>query len=433
MPVRYSWGDLPAILSNPRGGRIIRNGVATAAWPVLRPLASLARATRSRRSRIAGVTGSFGKTTTTRAIAAALGAPTPELGANHKSGVALTVLALPPKGFAAIELGIDGPGQMARYSAMVRPDLAVVTAVGSEHRSTLETLENTQQEKGRLVRGLRADGTAILNGEDPLVRQMATWTRARIILCGQGDDCQVRLLESSLDWPRGLVVRASVFGEPVEVRTRLLGRHMAFPILAGLAAAHAGGVELAGAAERLANLEPVGSRMEITPLDNGAVLVDDSFKSSFETILAAFDAMAAIPARRKLAVLGDVSEPPGKQGPVCRRIGSRAAEVFDQVFCIGRHYDRYRAGATQNGMDRNDIVQSTLQESSERLAAELRAGDVLLIKGRDTQRLERVKLGLLGRRVGCDLRYCDLRPQRCDECVLLERGWDGLPRFMRAD
>src|SRR4029078_11316755 len=113
----------------------------------------------------------YGKTTTTRAITLALGrTPHPWLAGNGFSYLALAVLRIRPGGrHTAIEVGISGPGQMAGYAELLRPDIAVVTSIGREHSGTLKSLETTRQEKAELVRALPSSGLAVLNSDDPNV------------------------------------------------------------------------------------------------------------------------------------------------------------------------------------------------------------------------------------------------------------------------
>jgi UDP-N-acetylmuramoyl-tripeptide--D-alanyl-D-alanine ligase len=207
---------------------------------------------------------------------------------------------------------------------------------------------------------------------------------------------------------------------------------MIFPILAALSAAAVEGIDLAAAARRLGELAPLPGRMQIIPLGCGAVLIDDSFKSAIETIHASFDALEALPAQRKFLVLGDISEPPGKQGPLGRAVGERIAAIFDEALCIGRHFPLYRRGAERAGMARENVRRVDVGQAIEILRQKLGPGDVVLLKGRDNQRFDRIALGLRGRTIGCDLHYCDLRSGRCARCSLLESGWGDLPRFMKT-
>src|SRR3954452_21904774 len=135
-------------------------------WPALRRLATLYRRTLARRPRVIAVVGSLGKSTTARSVAAALGIDPDRVSIqNEFSFPALSMLRVRPwDRHAVIEVGIAGRGQMVQYPPMLRPDIAVVTSIASEHHLRLRSLEVTRAEKSRMVRSLGPSGLAVLNG-----------------------------------------------------------------------------------------------------------------------------------------------------------------------------------------------------------------------------------------------------------------------------
>jgi UDP-N-acetylmuramyl pentapeptide synthase len=401
------------------------------AWPLLSRLAAFHRMTLVRPCRVVVVIGSLGKTTTRRAVEAALGLPSSDMGSgNAWSSVALAMLRTGPSGRRiAVEVGIEEVGQMDRYVPVLRPNVVVVTCIGTEHHRSLGTAETTRHEKAQMVRALRPSGLAVLNGDDPNVLWMAGQTAARVLTFGFGRGCDVRASHLTFDWPAGMRFRLHADGHRRDVRVRLFGRQMCYPILAAVGVALAEGIALDAALERLEMLPPTSGRMEPVPLAGGAYLLRDDFKSTYETIVASLDALAQVPARRRIAVLGEVSEPPGPQGPVYREIGAQLAAVADRAIIIGHNYQRYAAGAVRAGMSRKALIDAGTSpwQAVEELRRDLGPGDVVLIKGRDNQRLERVALALEGRDVRCRLVRCRLRFGRCSECSALERGHSYVP------
>jgi UDP-N-acetylmuramoyl-tripeptide--D-alanyl-D-alanine ligase len=385
---------------------------------------------------IVTVVGSYGKSTTERAVVAALGnlirnpAVLEGLGGNHRAGVANLILRLrPDHGCVVVEVGIDAKQQMAPMARTLRPDIAVVTSIGSEHNRSLGTLETTRDEKANMVRALSPSGLAVLNGDDPNVLWMKGQTRANVITYGTGDANDIRASDIRLDWPHGMRFRVHARGETRELRTRLIGRHMVYPVLAAITVALAKGCSLDECAPRLEALEPKPGRLHLQPLDNGAVLVCDYYKSSYETVAAALDALAEIPAKRRFVVLGEISEPPGSQGPIYRAFGERVAQIASRAIFVGHNFQRYKAGATRAGMPASALtdVGDNVLDAVELLRHDLGPGDVVLIKGRDTQRLDRIALALAGHNVRCTIPFCGLKHTRCDRCPMLETGWQGIP------
>ena len=109
------------------------------------------------------------------------------------------------------------------------------------------------------------------------------------------------------------------------------------------------------------------------------------------------------------------------------------AAIASHFIVVGRQHEAYASGARKAGMPKSAIVDAgrTPQQAANALAALLKPGDVVLLKGRDTQKLDRVRLVLQGRNVRCDLTFCNLRTENCETCPMLARGWNKPPAFMK--
>jgi UDP-N-acetylmuramoyl-tripeptide--D-alanyl-D-alanine ligase len=433
MAMRYRLRDIPAMLRTPGGRRQVVDGANYRLWPAWSRLAALHRRTLARDTHVVAVTGTFGKSTTVRAVAAALGAPFGHTSMmNAWTSIARSVLRIRPgQPHAVIEVGISGPGELARYGRMVRPDVAIVTSIGSEHHEKLPTLEDKRGEKVLLVRALGPSGVAVLNGDDPHTRWMASSAPGRVVTYGTGERCDVRASDVRLDWPRGTRFRLSAFGDERDVAIRLIGRQMIYPVLAAVAVSQVEGVRLDDALARLEALSPTPGRMEPVALPNGAILLRDDYKMTVETIHAALDVLDEIPAERKVVFFGDMSAMQGREWPIYVSVGMHVARVASRFWLTGRSSKRYAAGARKAGMPREAIVDTgrTVQEAAARLRAMLRPGDVVLMKGRRGQKLDRVRLMLEGREVGCSIKLCEIRTMECVDCPMLERGWGDHPVF----
>ncbi len=285
-----------------------------------------------------------------------------------------------------------------------------------------------------MVRALPRTGLAVLNGDDPNVMWMKPQTAARVVTVGFGATCDVRAGDIRLDWPHGARFDVTAFGvERTDVRMRLFGRQMVYPALAAIAVGHRAGLELDTMLGRLQAVPPTPGRMEPVEVGNGVIVVRDEFKSAVETMHAALDAFELIPARRRIVLFGDVSEPPSPQRQSYRALGRRVAAIASHFIVVGRQHEAYASGARKAGMPKSAIVDAgrTPQQAANALAALLKPGDVVLLKGRDTQKLDRVRLVLQGRNVRCDLTFCNLRTENCETCPMLARGWNKPPAFMK--
>ena len=414
-------------LWTPAGRVRVRLGAFRCMPRILWHLASVYRRTLARNTQVVAVVGSFGKTTTARAVSAALGVPSLTYD-DWNAGVALADAILrirPGAPHAVIEVGIDGKGQMGGYARLIQPNIAVVTSIGSEHHTSLGTLEVTRTEKAKMVHALPPSGLAVLNGDDPNVLWMRESTRAPVLTYGFGEANHVRASEVIQDELSGVRFKLHIEGDVHDVRTRLIGHHMIYPILAAVAVAHAEGRKIGQILAALERLEATQNRLQLIRHASGALLLLDAYKGALETIQTALDTLDQLPAERKIVVLGDVEEPPGSQGPIYKELGKRVAEIAMRVVFVGgkRGFEGLRAGVLAAGLPREALtnIRTNPLEATRMLEADLRLGDLVLIKGRSTQHLERVALVLLGKKVGCTTRSCH-RSHDCATCPLLQRG-----------
>ena len=423
--------NLPRLLKSSIGRRELTFGVYYGSLPVLGRVAEWYRRTIVNRTRVIAVVGSFGKTTTTRAIRTALGLPLdPHLGVTRPSFKAREVLRMRPRDrHAVIEAAVEGPGQMAFAARFIRPDIAVVTSIGSEHHRAFGGIEEIRNEKAAMVRSLPVEGLAVLNGDDPNVLSMKDLTQARVMTFGLETTNDIYATDVSMDWPHGTRFVLHAIGSVRSLRVRLIGRHMVYAALAAVAVAIAEGMRLEEICAALEALDPTPGRMEPVRLANGAIILRDDYKSPLETVEAALDTFAEIPASRRIVVLGQVSEAPGNRRAVQRHLGERVAQIASYAIFVGMDCRGYKSGAVHGGLPRNAILApgNNVSKVVEALNLMLREGDVVLIKGRASEKLDRIALSLMGRRVVCAIEFCDAQ-LRCSECPMLERGWDAAVR-----
>ena len=430
--MRYQLREIPLLLRTPLGRKQLMHGVQIRTTPFFYHAAKIHRKTLIRNTRLIATVGSFGKTTTTQCIKTALSGHTHRHSGGN-SGISLyrNVLGIRPRDREGVlEVGINGKGQMAAYASLLRPDVTVVTCIGSEHNRSLGTLETTRQEKAAMVQALGSKGLAVLNGDDPNVRWMARHTSAPVITYGFQRQNHFRASGFALNWPSGSRFTLHMNGKKQAVTTRLMGRHMIYPALAAIAVATHEGRPLEEILTSLASVPPAPNRLHPVHLANGAILLEDQFKSTLETVVEALNVMAQIPARRKLVVMGEISEPQGPQGPIYKAVGRQIASAASNAYflCTRKSFKTYRSGAAAAGMPKDRLQNSGrdgILDVIDILKNELKSGDVVLIKARNSQRLHRLTLALTGRPVGCNLGFCDALSCHCADCPMLESGWEG--------
>ena len=411
----------------PIGRRRIGWGLLFRCGFLLWPMARVYRHLFLREVPLVAVTGSFGKTTATRAIQAALGLPAERHVLWNAGGFLPLALLRTRRGSRAgvLEVGISVRGQMAGYARRLEPLATVVMSVGSEHLATLGSIEAIRDEKANLVRVLPRQGIAVLNGDDENVLWMTTQTDARIVTFGFGEGLDVRAEHVELDASGRTRFRLLVEDAIHNVRIELVGRTAVYPILAAVAVSRVLGVPVEDALSRLSSLPAAPERLEPFRARNGALLLLDTSKSSLETIDVGMEALRAIPAEgKKVAILGDVEGPPGSQGPIYREVGRRLASVVSQIVFVGgrKAYASVSGGAREGGLKSEDLlyvgreVRGVASLVEDRIAPQ----DVVWLKGRSTQHLGRIGLALAGRNVSCNVTYCPVTPG-CATCPMLER------------
>jgi UDP-N-acetylmuramoyl-tripeptide--D-alanyl-D-alanine ligase len=351
-------------------------------WAALYSLAS--RALERVSPLVVAVTGSNGKTSTKEMIAAILGRRfevARSIGnLNTETGVPMTILRLEPHHKALVlEMGMQRPGDIARLVALARPSIGVITNIGIVHMEFFKSREELARSKGEMVAGLSAEGVAVLNADDQFYPLLVSMTAARVTSFG------VNAGDYRPEGYRALTGGGSQFSvRGVDVKLRLEGRHQAMNAVAAIAAGEAAGVPLADGARALEEVA-VEHRLQELPTAAGYSIVDDAYNASPESMLAAFEALAESPRRgRLLAVLGQMAELGEFSEESHRRVGSRAAEVFDAVCVLDG--ERARVLAESAGAE----LVSSRPAARDWVRRNAREGDRVLIKGSHSTHLDEV-------------------------------------------
>jgi UDP-N-acetylmuramoyl-tripeptide--D-alanyl-D-alanine ligase len=359
----------------PAGGTAIRVRDTAAA------LLSLAALARGRVGGAIGITGSVGKTTTKDLLAGCLAATfrtaASERSFNNELGLPLALLNAPEGAeWVVLEMGARRVGDIERLAAVARPDVGIVTSVDVAHVEYLGDLDGVARAKGELVAALPASGLAVLNFDDPRVRDMASLSACPVLGYAAGADADVRADDITLD--RDLRARfrlSSPWGE-AEVRLALHGLQQVGNALAAATVALWCGVPIDAVAAALAVSHGSPWRMEVHRVPGGPVLLVDCFNAIPASAEAAVRSLAELPGERKLAVLGLMAELGDQSASEHRRIALVAQELGIHV--VGYETSLY-GEAYVTGVD--DAVA---------LLRTLGPGDAALVKGSRVVRLEEV-------------------------------------------
>ena len=364
------------------------------------------RAARGEAFTVVGITGSAGKTTTKdllsgifRSTPEGSAAPTatvaPQGSYNGEVGVPLTVFrADASTRYLVIEMGATGIGHIAYLAEMVAPDIGVVLCVGTAHAGEFGGVENIARTKGELLEALAPEGTAVINVDDPRVREMEARTAARcIFFTSDPGTAQEYTARGTLVAAHGATVDAGgspVFdlavgdAPPVRVTSRLIGVHHTGNLLAAASAALAAGVPTEQVAASLSEQGP-GSRwrMERTERADGVTVINDAYNANPESMRAALRTLADLGrGRRTWAVLGAMLELGDESIAAHTAVGTLVVRLnIDRQVVVGREARALYVSAVNEGSWGSEC--SFVEDSDaafELLEKELEPGDLVLFK-----------------------------------------------------
>ncbi|MEX3107304.1 UDP-N-acetylmuramoyl-tripeptide--D-alanyl-D-alanine ligase [Streptomyces niveiscabiei] len=351
------------------------------------------------------LTGSAGKTSTKDLIAQVLNshAPTvwPEGNLNNEIGLPLTALrATDETKYLVLEMGARYIGDIAYLTQLTPPKIGLVLNVGTAHIGEFGGREQIAQAKGELVESLPADGAAILNADDPLVRAMASRTTAKVVLFGESDEADVRAENVRLTDSGQPSFRLLTPSGASDVTMRLYGEHHVSNALAAAAVAHELGMSAQEIAEALSGAGTLSRwRMEVTERPDGVTIVNDAYNANPESMRAALRALVAMgKGRRTWAVLGKMAELGDEALAEHDAVGRLAVRlnVGKLVAVGGREAAWLQLGAYNEGSWGEESVHvSDAQAAVDLLRSELRPGDVVLVKASRSVGLESVAEALL--------------------------------------
>lgn len=356
-------------------------------------IASLYRRTLARRQCVIVVVGSEGKTTTARAILQAL-----NLSSDYASGsnncfgkVAWALLRTPRRQrHVVVEVGIARPGQMERWVRPLRPNIVVVTSIGSEHVMSFRDEDHLRDEKAWAVRCLDPSGIAVLNRDDPRTRWMAGVTRARVIWYGFDSKASFQGTDWTLAWPRINRLRGVFCGHAGEIETELLNRTSSYSLLAAVAAAAAAGAEIKASLANLQGFKPTWGRMQPLHSPAGFWLLLDDFAASLPTYYNALEVLESLPHRRRIVVLGVIETAPKPVTETYRRVVKRLGALADEIVVTRASGSGDYFGRALRKLDLGGVRLSAIHyagcssEVSDIVSKIAGPGDIVLFKGRSS-------------------------------------------------
>ncbi len=373
-------------------------------------LQDLARASRARMAGVViGVTGSVGKTGTKEALFECLDRPEP--GQAHRSvksynnhtGVPLSLARMPrDTRFGVFEMGMNHAGELAALTRIVRPHIAIVTTIAPAHTEFFDSVEAIADAKGEIFQGLEPGGTAIVPFDSPYRDRLiaaATGHAARIVTFGLGKGADICAVEVLHGQPGGTFVTAKIGAEKtLSFTLSQPGDHWVANAMAVLAAVDAAGgdLEQAGLAlGEMGGLAGRGARFGAKVAGGEALVIDESYNANPASMRATLAVLAATPATRRIAVLGEMRELGEQSGDFHAELAEPVLGAgVEAVLLVGEGMAPL-AAALEGRVELVHVPDAASARVS--LEAMLRAGDAVLIKGSNGVGLSRVVAALAGR------------------------------------
>ena len=336
--------------------------------------------------RLVAVTGSVGKTTTKemlRGVLAAFG-PTHAAAASHNNhwGLPLTLARIPRDArFCIAEIGMNHAGEIAPLARLARPHVAVITSIAKAHIGYLGSIEAIADEKASIIGGLEPGGAAVLPADSPqFARLKARASAATVVTFGAAPTADVRLVHSEAD-AAGSLIHVDIAGRTASLRLSAPGRHMAINAIATLAIVVALGLDPIQAIDALEAFVPLAGRGAARDIRVGcgaARLLDESYNGNGASMRAALDVLHLQPARRRIAVLGDMLELGDEAAAEHAALADAVINSADCLFTCGPLM-RNLFDAVPQSLRGAHAANAT--ELAPLVAAALTRGDAILVKG----------------------------------------------------
>lgn len=415
---------------------------------------------RKYRPLIVGVTGSVGKSSTKEAIGLILAKKysvrAAEGNYNNEIGIPLTVLGSKSGGRSpfrwawvgmhwfgyvlfpfrypevlVLEMGVDRPGDMEYLLSIVSIDIGVFTQVSESHIEYFGSLHNIAKEKGKLIASLPVSGFAILNADDTRVSRFREKTKAKVLTFGFGEEADIRAehiaVEPEARLAKGLSFKMDYHGKSLPIRLpKVIARHQVPAALAAAAVGIALRVNPVQIVDALVAFGPLPGRMRLVPGTRGSILLDDTYNASPASTMAALAVLGELRANRKLAILGDMLEI-GEESVKRHRelaesvafsgaelvilVGHRMKHLFDEL--IGRGFSRQYLFWFERSSEAALFAENVARD-----------GDLILVKGSQGMRMERVSEKLLFDPVEAPYFLCRQSPEWEAKPFVSPGEWD---------
>ena len=358
---------------------------------------------------VIGITGSYAKTNTTVVISTILSTKfktlQTDINLDTLYNIPITILHLGDQKKLVLEYGVDHQNEMDFHLFSAKPKVAVVTGISPVHADNehLGSLEKIIAEKTKLIESLPKSGFAILNWDDKNVRRMNQATLAQTIFYGtDADNCDIWADKVKVSF-KGTEFDLHVQGEKIRLKTKLIGAHHAYNILAATAVALTQKMTLKEISKAVQNLIPLDGRLSVEPGPKNTVILNDSRRANPFSTIAGLQVLDELSGKRKIAVLGEMGELGSYDEEGHREVGRFIKNIkIDYVIGVGGSAKFILEEAKKSMKKDKVILAKDVFEAAGLLESILKKGDLVYLKGSLLKHVERILLLLEGEDVDPD-------------------------------
>ena len=377
------------------GSQVIVPASSDALDPVIHAIAKISSHVRSnmRGVEVIGITGSSGKTSTKDMIGQVLShaaiTHAPAGSQNNELGLPLTLLSAPRDvKYLVTEMGMRGLGHITHLCELAKPTIGVITNVGRAHIGEVGSIEGIAKAKSELVKAIQPSGVVVLNADDERVMAMRELTEATVFTYGFSSAADIRAENLHLTAYGSYTFDLVYRGERITASIPMLGEHNVLNALAAAAVGIAVGMEVTDIARALTTLKQMSKwRMEVHQIPGNVTIINDAYNANPESMTAALETLAAIPAAgKKFAVLGKMHELGDSSDAIHAQIAKLASELgVSQVVAVGEAAKAYGLPET---MDQKSVWLPDFDSACDYIVNEVNSGDILLFKASRAEQFE---------------------------------------------
>lgn len=334
---------------------------------------------------VVAITGSVGKTSTKDMVASVLSQKYKVLKTqgnyNNEIGMPLTLLSLKDEEIMVLEMGMNSFGEISLLSRIAKPDVAIITNIGTAHIGLLGSRENILKAKLEILEGLNKNGTVIINYDNDLLNAWYEKEKDKYNVITYGTQAGSMIIgKNAIFHENGTDCEAVIDSKTYKVHIPVGGEHFVSNSLCALSVAKVFEIPIERALKGIENFELTKKRMEIKQAKCGAMVINDCYNANYDSMKAALDYMSKLPNPRKIAVLGDMGELGEYSQEIHEKIGEVVAQDnIDILICVGTEVKSLINKAKENGIENTYICNSN-EEAIKLLNKTLQKDDVVLIK-----------------------------------------------------